>query len=343
MHHQWINMDINNKAANVISPMATGNGAYIIHRLLEKCLKGYRVKCYHPHWTLVPFCLSMAAPIHNADIVHTTPDYAVFFRRRPVPMVVSFHNYMLDAWMRQFSSALQNLHYRTDLRLYTIRALQLAQAVTAVSHFTAECVRRDLRFKRPIKIIYNGVDTALFRPKPRLEKSHGEVRIFFSGNLTRRKGAHWLPAIADKLEKHARIYYTQGLRTRHTLPEHSNLRSIGPVPFEDMPARYQQMDILLMPTVREGFSLSILEAMACGLPVVASDCSSLPEQIDEGRGGFLCSVGDVDSFAERLNHLADSPNKNKEMGQYNRAKIEKHFTAKKMVNEYKRLFDTILA
>jgi len=102
------------------------------------------------------------------------------------------------------------------------------------------------------------------------------------------------------------------------------------------------MDILLMPTVREGLSLSVLEAMACGLPVVASDCSSLPEQIDKGRGGYLCTVGDVDEFAEKLNHLADSPNERKEMGQYNRWKIEKYFTVKKMVNEYKKLFETII-
>ena len=55
-----------------------------------------------------------------------------------------------------------------------------------------------------------------------------------------------------------------------------------------------------MPTVREGLSLAVLEAMACGLPVVASACSSLPEQIDNGMGGFLCPVGDVVAFAEKI-------------------------------------------
>ena len=93
------------------------------------------------------------------------------------------------------------------------------------------------------------------------------------------------------------------------------------------------MDILLMPTVREGLSLAVLEAMSCGLPVVASNCSSLPEQIDEGLGGFLCPVGDVNMFAERLNYLADSPKIRKNMGQYNREKVY-HMAERIAANTY---------
>ena len=63
-----------------------------------------------------------------------------------------------------------------------------------------------------------------------------------------------------------------------------------------------------------------MEDMASGLPVVASNCSSLPEQIDEGKGGFLCPVGNIHAFAEKINILADSPPLRKEMGKYNRMK-----------------------
>ena len=82
--------------------------------------------------------------------------------------------------------------------------------------------------------------------------------------------------------------------------------------------------------------------MACGLPVVASDCSSIPELVDPGKGGFLCPVGDVDAFAKKINILADSPRLRKEMGEYNRAKVEKMFTLERMVNEYKDLFEEVL-
>jgi len=322
--------------------MAWGNGAYVVHRILEQRINGYRVAGYHPYWTFFPLSINQIAPTQNASLIHTTPDYALFSYRKAIPLIISFQNYVLDPWMGQYSTFWQRLHYRTDLRFWTQVALTKAAMITAVSKFTGELVKKDLNVKRRIQVIYNAADEKVFTPNSLNKPKTKEVRVLYSGNLTLRKGAHWLPAIAAKLDKHVRIYYTQGLRTRNRLSEHANLRSIGPVSFEEMPARYRQMDILLMPTVREGFSLSVLEAMACGLPVVASDCSSLPEQIDEGQGGYLCPVGAVDCFAERLNQLADSSNKRKEMGQFNRSKIEEHFSVEKMINEYKRLFETIL-
>jgi len=335
-------MPINTKPVEIISPMAWGNGAYVVHRTLERHIDGYKVRGYHPNWTFIPLSINKIAPRQNARLVHTTPDYAFFSHCKNIPLIISFQNYVLDHWMGQYSTWWQRLHYRTDLRLWTRMAVKKAAIITAVSKFTGELVKKDLNVKRRIQVIYNAADEKVFTPGNLNKPNTKEVRVLYSGNLTLRKGAHWLPAIADKLDKHVRIYYTQGLRTRNTLSEHANLRSIGPVPFEEMPARYRQMDILLMPTVREGFSLSVLEAMACGLPVVASDCSSLPEQIDEGQGGFLCPVGAVDCIAERLNQLADSSKERKEMGQFNRSKIEEHFTVEKMINEYKRLFETIL-
>jgi glycosyltransferase involved in cell wall biosynthesis len=326
----------------IISPMGKGSGAYVIHRILERQIPGYRVVPYHANWTLFPFLLRFVAPIKHARLIHTVPDYARFFYRKSLPLVISFQNYVLDIWMRPYCSFLQKIHYATDLRIWTRSAIKKSQKITAVSRFTADLVRKDMRLSDPVDIIYNGVDADHFTPNPVKRNDQKEIRVFFSGNLTRRKGAHWLPEIANHLNNNIKIYYTQGLRTRSVLPDLPNLRSIGAVEFEQMPARYRQMDILLMPTVREGFSLAVLEAMASGLPVVASHCSSLPEQINEGKGGFLCPVGDAQSFADRINLLADSPKLRTEMGGYNRNKVEKHFTTGKMIAAYKNLFKTLL-
>lgn len=331
------------KNHSILSPMARGNGAYIVHRHLETHIAGYRVVGYHPNWTLIPCTLPLVAHSRTADLVHTTPDHALFSHRGSAPMVVSFHNYVLDKWMLPYSSFLQRLHYRTDLRLFTESASKKAHTVTAVSKFTGELVKKDLAFTRPIEIIYNGVDKEFFRPKPFYRLDQGEIRVFFSGNLIRRKGAHWLAHIAKRLGKNICIYYTQGLRTRNNLKPDPHLKPIGPVPFKEMPGRYRDMDILLLPTVREGLSLAVLEAMSSGLPVVASDCSSLPEQIDDGRGGFLCPIGDIDAFADKINFLAESPKLRQEMGEHNRARVEKHFTLERMIKEYKNLFEEVLS
>jgi len=326
----------------VLAPMGWGNGAYVVHKLLESHLQNYRVSSYHPYWTMLPFFLGMAAPTKGAGLIHTTPDYGIFFCRRNIPLVLTIHGYSLDPWLRTYSTPIQKVHCATDLRMFTRMSLKKATMVTAVSHFMACLTRDDLRLDIPIRIIHNGVDTDMFTPAQQARTSRQEVRVFFSGNIRKRKGAHWLPDIAGKLNKGIRIFYTEGLRGRNNLPQTSNMTSIGSVPFRHMPDRYRDMDILLMPTVREGFSLSILEAMATGLPVVASDCSSLPEQIDNNKGGFLCPVGDVDAFAEKINLLADNPGLRKEMGEYNRAKMEKMFRLDKMVESYRILFEETL-
>ena len=77
------------------------------------------------------------------------------------------------------------------------------------------------------------------------------------------------------------------------------------------------------------------------LPVVATECSSLPELIDHGKGGFLCPLGDVDAFAQKINHLAESPQLRREMGEYNRARVERMFTLERMVGEYEDLFQEL--
>jgi len=321
--------------------MATGNGAYVLHRMLENRISGYQLVPYHPSLTLIPLSLKWVPnKCRNPDLIHTTPDYGIFINQKSVPMVLTFHNYVLDSGILPFSSFLQKIHYATDLKLWTRMSMGCADRITAVSCFTANLVKEDMYTAKPVSVIYNGVDENRFAPRS-CHQHDEKIRVFFSGNLTRRKGAHFLPVIADRLSENVEIHFTLGLRTRKNTSLSPKMAPIGAIPFEQMPERYGRMDILLLPTVREGMSLAVLEAMACGLPVVASNCSSLPEQIDDGKGGFLCPVGDVDAFAEKINILADSPRLRKEMGEYNRAKVEKMFTLDRMVKEYQALFEEV--
>ena len=323
--------------------MARGNGAYILHRLLEKHLVDYHVIPYNANLTLFPFSLTHILAGNQAELIHTAATYSAFFYQPKIPMIITFHGYKLDRWIQTYCSFFQRIHHKYIQRRLTRLAVEKAKYITAVSGYIADLVKKDMEIDTPIKVIYNGVDTTRFIPKSSKGNEHNEVRIFFSGNLTHLKGAQWLPAISKKLKKGCRIYYTQGLRTRKKLTRKDKLQSVGSIPFEKMPQRYREMDILLMPTVREGFGLSIAEGMACGLPVVASNCSAVPELIDDGHGGFLCPVGDVEAFAEKINILADSAKLRREMGNYNRAKVEKKFRIDQMVNEYRKLFLECLA
>jgi glycosyltransferase involved in cell wall biosynthesis len=324
--------------------MGTGNGAYIVHKTLENRIPNYQVIPYNPYRTLFPPSLLLLGRFSGAGLIHTAPDYAFFHVRKNIPLILTFHNYVLDRFMRDYSSSLQKVHYQTDLKIFTKLAVEKADTLTAVSQYTADLVKREMKLADNIKVIYNGVDHTRFTPKKtKHKKQTSKINVLFCGNLTRRKGAQWLVPIAEKLHMGINIVYTSGLRSSGMLADHSQLQCLGTIPYHIMPAVYQDADILLFPTVREGLSLAALEAMSCGLPVVATDCSSLPELIDDGKGGFLCPLGDVDAFADKIRLLAENPQMRSEMGDYNRAKVEKMFTLDRMVGQYQELFEEVLS
>jgi L-malate glycosyltransferase len=330
-----------NRYSAIISPMPRGCGAYVLHGMIESGMPDYKLVAYSPWLSLVPFVLPRLAAGISCRLVHTTPDYGLFFHRDKIPLVLTVHHYMCDPEIRKYSSFLQQAHYATDLKWFIRKSIQKCTMLTSVSNYSAQHIQNELELTRDIQVIYNGVDEKLFSPANRKRHSR-EVRALFSGNLTKRKGAQWLPDIAANLDRGIIVRFTSGLRHTKFSPKARNLFDLGRIDREHMPEVYRSSDILVSPTTREGFGLSIAEAMACGLPVVASNCSAVPELIDDGLGGFLCPVGDVKAFAEKINLLASTPELRRQMGEYNRAKVEKMFTMERMVSEYRELFDSLL-
>ena len=323
--------------------MSLGNGAFIVHEALQAGIPGYRLAPFDPRFALFPPLLRFASR-PPADLIHTSPDIAAFFSRADVPLVITFHNYVLDAAMRGSSGLFLHLYHTTLLRRLTRKALEQARAVTAVSRFTAELVRRDMGWDGPLRVIYNGIDTEAFRPAAASRAAdNARVRVLYCGNLTARKGVHLIPAILDALEPHVDFLYTSGLRTTRRGIPHPRAISAGTVAYADMPALYNSADILLFPTQREGFGLAVAEAMSCGLPIVASDCSSMPELVVAGRSGFLCAPGDVRDLAARINLLAADPALRRQMGAFNRARAETLFRRERMFAEYRALFEEVLS
>jgi glycosyltransferase involved in cell wall biosynthesis len=270
------------------------------------------------------------------SIVHAPPDHAILVTPASSRLVVTLHNYYLDPEFRGSGSLIQRIHYRTDLRWLTRRAVERADVVTAVSSYIAKLACADLGFRGKIEVIPNGIDLTRFSPSP---AAHRGVRILFCGNMLARKGAHLLAPIAARLLPDIELWIASGLRgapQRGSCP--ANVRMLGPVPHAEMPALYHQIDILLLPTLREGFGLVVAEAMASGLPVVATRCSAIPELVDHEKGGFLAAAGDVEQFADYLNRLAQDAVLRKTMGDYNRLRAEARFNEEAMVARYASVF-----
>jgi len=103
------------------------------------------------------------------------------------------------------------------------------------------------------------------------------------------------------------------------------------------------LDCFVLPSLAEGISNTILEAMASGLPVVATDVGGNPELIVEGETGCLVAAGDVEGMADVLTGLAGDPERRAAMGRAGRRRVEQRFSLRAMVSAYQHLYDESIA
>lgn len=107
----------------------------------------------------------------------------------------------------------------------------------------------------------------------------------------------------------------------------------------DIQALLQSFSVFALPSLAEGTPVSMLEAMACGLPVVASRVGGIPEVVDDGVQGLLVPVGDVGALAQALGRYAGDAALRAQHGARARARIEERFSMRAMLAAYGALYD----
>lgn len=322
--------------------MASGNGAYIVHAELAETLGNYELLACNPYLGAIPGLPSPSLRkwLGKASIVHLSPSYGHIPLPQSCSRVVTFHSFDIDPDDMEQASIAQRFYYRSVLRHSVNAATKSANRLVAVSKFVADCVRRLCPIDtKPVEVIYNGIDTQRFRPISDVDRNR-PLRVLFVGNPTRRKGFHLLAELAEQLPDGVELAFTSGLRNERVKAVHKRLVSLGRFPYSEMHHLYQQADIMLFPAYREGFGLCIAEAMACGLPIVSTKCSAIPELIDEGRGGFLVAPGDIVGMLERTCRLLADAELRIDMGEWNRSRAVKDFDRARMAKSYRELFAT---
>ncbi|GIX49040.1 MAG: hypothetical protein KatS3mg131_3251 [Candidatus Tectimicrobiota bacterium] len=111
--------------------------------------------------------------------------------------------------------------------------------------------------------------------------------------------------------------------SHHGLAERVELT--GPVPHEKMVQFLQRMDLYVSTSFQEGMPNGVLEAMACALPVVATDADGLPLLVVDGVTGYLCPAGDLQALLRRCRFLLARPQLRRRMGAAGRRRVEQHF------------------
>jgi len=234
--------------------------------------------------------------------------------------------------------------------------------IVAVSHKVAEeMIRKKIVSKDKVKVIYNGVDLKEFsfqnkdaRKKIREELGINEKQplLISVGRLVKAKGYPFLiKAMYQLKEKYSDlilIILGEGEDRKKIEDQIKNLKLENNVILlgnKNNVADYlSTADVFVLSSLWEGMPNALLEAMACGLPVVATKVSGIPEIILNEETGLLTEPQNPSDLTKKIDYLLSLPEKKrKEIGEKARNKIKENFSLDKMVRKYENLYENLLS
>jgi len=207
---------------------------------------------------------------------------------------------------------------------------RMAAHTLAASSFTRRTLIENGTAPQSISVIPYGIDPQRFTAPKTNERgaSSSKLRLLFVGIINQRKGIKYLLE-ALKLTGNKQIELTVCGRVVDDLsifkPFASQVTVRPSVSFPELLRAYQQSDLFVFPSVAEGFAQVLLEALACGLPILSTTNTAAPDLIDDGIQGFIVEPRRPDLLAQRMQWAFEHPKQLNEMREAARRRAE-YFT-----------------
>jgi phosphatidylinositol alpha-mannosyltransferase len=279
--------------------VTTGRG---LRRRLRELFRRERIDLVHVHGGLAP-TLGLVGPFAAWDL--------------DLPVVATFHSW--------FARSALGWTFQRPLQHW----LDRHAAAIAVSQPVVDAHSR--YFRANWEIIPNGVDTSFFHPNGRTPADASGPRLLFLGRLDPRNGLETvLEAMPAVLEQHPGATLTvagdgplRGIYERVARPVADRVRFIGRVN-GNRPEVYAAADLYLCPTTKASFGITLLEAMACGTPLVVSDITGFRELVNGGAEAALVPKNDAKAWAAVTLDLLADPARRRAMGAAGLAKAQRY-------------------
>jgi glycosyltransferase involved in cell wall biosynthesis len=176
-----------------------------------------------------------------------------------------------------------------------------------------------------VDVVPQPIDLVKYRPMPQSERAYGPLRVCFVGSLDLRKGfAYLLRAVRQfgPADVELRLAGATGDRDcRRLLAREGTGLAVDAMPGDPRPA-FQWADLLVLPSLEDGFGFVVAEAMACGLPVIVTDCCGAAELVEPGVTGWIVPAGDIEALVGALASAWGMRAELGAMGRHARAAIE---------------------
>lgn len=200
-----------------------------------------------------------------------------------------------------------------------------------------------------VSTIFNGIDTEYFQPADHQFKKN-LFSFIFVGRLSTQKNIHFLLEQIEKLRKKTEIPFN--LKLVGDGPLKDELRSYaktlgisdiikwhGWLDKNNILKQLQNSDCLINPSFCEGMPNAVLEAMACGVPVIASNVAGNNSLVIDGKNGFLFDLNDKNELLSKLTEAVNEPDKQKQMGKNARRFVVSKYSWISTADNYSRLFN----
>lgn len=276
-------------------------------------------------------------------------------RRLGIPFVVSFHGY--DAAAHDDELARWPLRGRIFLQRRDAMKRQGARFIAVSRHTRDLLLAKEWPAERVI-LHYMGVDTALFRPDPAAPPvAQRPPVVFFAGRLIEKKGLEFLidamGIVAARIPEAQLVIAGRGERLaaleRRAAEGRADVRFVGHMAPDEVRRWMARARLYCMPSVRaadgdaEAVPTALLEAMASGLPVVATTHAGAPEAVRHGESGLLAPERDAEALAEHLLTLLGDPALCERMGRAARAQVLANFDHRRQAEKLAAIYDEVCA
>jgi len=223
------------------------------------------------------------------------------------------------AWHFSWKNRLWHRAYHQTLYDWAIRSSDFGVVANREGWIMAE-----LKYGREpgrIWFVPNGVEERFFLARE--YKDRGPLRLLYVGSWLDRKGVHYLvDAFESVVDKYPEVTLTVAgciapeaeVKTHFRLGLGDKIQVIPFVRRDEMPAIYMEHDIFVFPSLVEGMPLTLLEALATGMPVITTNTSGMADVIDGGVNGLLVSAANTSELAQAIRQLVESSDLRRKLG-----------------------------